>query len=140
MDQLELILKNHGFRKTSFRKELLGLFYECKASLTAGDIRSMLESSIDKVTIYRALDSFEENGLIHKVPDKNNVTRYALSQTECDSKGQKTSSHAHFICNNCDKTFCIDDIKVPEVKNIDSGFSIKKTTLTLEGYCPDCKN
>lgn len=136
MTDLEALLQNHGLRKTAFRKELLKLFYEARSSLTAEEIKNKIGKTTDKVTIYRALNAFKKNGLIHLVPDKNNITRYALCRTECNTDGH-VHNHAHFLCNNCNETFCIDEIEIPEIKD-SKGFHIKTSRLTLEGRCPDC--
>lgn len=136
MSDLESVLEKHGMRKTAFRRELLSVFYDSNATLTVEEIRTKVTSTKDKVTVYRALDAFEKGGIIHKVPDKNNLTRYALCQTKCSSHNH-VHNHAHFICDSCDKTFCIEEIEIPEVKNA-KGFNIKTSKLTLEGNCPDC--
>ncbi len=136
MLELDSILHNHDLRKTAFRMELLSLFLDSRSSLKVDEIKSKVGVSNDKVTIYRALDAFEKNGLIHRVPDKSNLTRYALCHTECNSD-EHVHNHAHFICNNCDETFCVDEIEVPVIKD-SKGFKIERSKLTLEGDCPDC--
>lgn len=73
----------YGLKKTSFRKELLIFFQSSTSSLTVKKIIKKFASSVDKVSIYRALNSFEKSGLIHKVPDKNNLLRYSLCSSEC---------------------------------------------------------
>lgn len=138
MIDLEEILKEHGLRKTAFRKELLAIFYDSRSSITTDEIKKIVGTTNDRVTVYRALDAFEKTGLIHKVPDKNNLTRYALCHTEC-SAHEHVHNHAHFVCNDCDQTFCIDEIEIPEIKD-SKGFVIKSSKLTLEGSCPDCVN
>ena len=139
MDNIDLILYNHGLRKTIFRKELLNLFYNTKSSLTHEEIKNKIGNKGNKVTIYRALEAFERNGLIHRVPDKNNLSRYAICNKNCDSNSNEhIQNHAHFICNDCHQTFCIDEIEVPSFKNL-SGFNIQKSNITLEGKCPSCK-
>ena len=139
MVDLESVLKDHGLRKTAFRKELLSLFYNANASLSVEEIKRKVESTNDKVTIYRALDAFEKTGLIHQVPDKSNLIRYALcSHDTCSTSGHQ-HNHAHFICDGCNKTFCIDDVKIPAITNA-KGFTIKSSKLTLEGNCPNCTN
>lgn len=133
---VDIILETHKLRKTTFRRSLLAAFYNSKASLTADEIRETLGNTGDKVTVYRALDAFEKKGIIHKVPDKNNLIRYALCGNKCGDDSH-THNHAHFICESCSKTFCIEDIEVPEIVNA-KGFQIKKSKLTLEGQCPTC--
>jgi Fur family transcriptional regulator, ferric uptake regulator len=136
MAEFEVILKKHGLRKTTFRKELLSMFYESNSSLTAEEIKNKLKGSSDKVTIYRALEAFEKTGLIHRVPDKSNLTRYAICLSECSSI-RHVHNHAHFICNKCNETFCINDVEIPVIEST-KGFLIQNSKLTLEGECPKC--
>jgi Fur family transcriptional regulator, ferric uptake regulator len=131
-----LILANHGISKTKFRIYLLNLFYD-KQSLTVKEIINKSSNLINKVTIYRALVSFEEKGLIHKVPGSNNVIRYSLCNVDECSSNLHNHNHGHFICNNCNKTFCLEDYKSPDINPID-GFYINSLNLILEGYCKDC--
>ncbi len=133
---IQKYLKAHGLRKTSFRVELLQLFIESKHSLSHQDIKKKITSTQDKVTIYRGLAAFLEKGLIHKVPDANNVFKYALC-LEDDSSEVPEQAHAHFLCNECHNTFCMYDVKLPVYENV-AGFQVINSKLTLEGYCPDC--
>lgn len=133
---VESLLKDHGLRKTSFRIELLTLFVDSKSSLSVDEIRKNVGETNDKVTIYRALDAFEKSGLIHKVPDKGNMTRYALCQSACSDEGH-IHNHAHFICNSCEETFCLEDVVMPSIKK-HKGFKVSKANLVLEGECPSC--
>ena len=70
MTDLDLMLHKNGLRKTAFRMELLNLLVDSNSSLTVEEIKKKVGATNEKVTIYRALESFEKNGLIHKVPDK----------------------------------------------------------------------
>ena len=71
-------LAKHGLSRTDFRTDLLVLFYSSdNISLSVDDILKHFNNSIDKVTVYRSLTSFENKGLIHIVPDANNL-RYSL--------------------------------------------------------------
>ena len=137
MDDLGSMLHNHGLKNTPFRKELLSLFYNTRSSLTIEEIKRKLETSKDKVTIYRALDAFEQNGLIHRVPDRNNLTRYAACHSTCNEV-QHTNNHAHFICIICNETYCIEEVEAPKIDNI-GGFTITSSKLTLEGVCSHCQ-
>jgi Fur family transcriptional regulator, ferric uptake regulator len=131
-----VLLASHGLRKTMFRMELLKLFYESKNSLSVDEVVKSLSSSINKVTIYRALESFEKSGLTHLVPDRNKLTRYSLCPEECTAD-LHLHNHCHFICHSCDQTFCLDHVKSPDISDM-KGFNVKKLTLTLEGYCQEC--
>ena len=131
------ILSKNGISCTQFRTELLNLFHSSSKSLSVDDILKYFDNSINKVTVYRSLDSFDNKGLIHKVPDVNNLKRYSLCrENECDANSHN-HNHGHFICYSCKQTFCLEEIKSPEIISM-KGFYVKEIKLTAEGYCKDC--
>ena len=132
----DLFIK-YGLKKTSFRKELLIFFQSSSSSLTVKKIIKKFASSVDKVSIYRALNSFEKSGLIHKVPDKNNLLRYSLCSSEC-GPGKHSHDHAHLLCSICDETFCLDDFLLPNIKT-HNGYVINNYKIILEGSCLSCQ-
>ena len=132
----DLFIK-YGLKKTSFRKELLIFFQSSSSSLTVKKIIKKFASSVDKVSIYRALNSFEKSGLIHKVPDKNNLLRYSLCSSEC-GPGMHSHDHAHLLCSICDETFCLDDFLLPNIKS-HNGYVINNYKIILEGSCLSCQ-
>ena len=79
---LELLLTNK-IRKTQFRIELLEVFMNTKYGLSFKDVKERISSTQDKVTIYRALTIFEKKGIIHKVPNTNDVSKYAICAEAC---------------------------------------------------------
>ena len=132
-----IILSRNGLSKTSFRKKLIKLFYLSKSSLSIDEIINNLSYKVDKVSVYRALNAFEKNGLIHKVPDKANLIRYALCSSECTSSNH-LHNHAHLLCSFCNETYCINDFKIPVVNEY-KGFVINNLKIILEGSCIDCQ-
>ena len=128
----------YGLKKTSFRKELLIFFQSSSSSLTVKKIIKKFASSVDKVSIYRALNSFEKSGLIHKVPDKNNLLRYSLCSSEC-GPGKHSHDHAHLLCSICDETFCLDDFLLPNISS-HNGYVINDYKIILEGSCLSCQD
>ena len=131
-------LSEHGLSRTNFRTELLDLFYSSdNISLSVDDILKHFNNSIDKVTVYRSLKSFENKGLIHIVPDANNLKRYSLCRENTCNTISHDHNHGHFICYSCNQTFCLDEFKVPKPEFI-KGFHIEQLKLTAEGYCQDC--
>lgn len=132
----DLFIK-YGLKKTSFRKELLIFFKSSSSSLAVKKIIKKFASSVDKVSIYRALNSFEKSGLIHKVPDKKNLLRYSLCSSEC-GPGKHSHDHAHLLCSICDETFCLDDFLLPNIKS-HNGYVINNYKIILEGSCLSCQ-
>tara|TARA_B100001758_G_scaffold50625_1_gene41138 strand:+ start:24481 stop:24924 length:444 start_codon:yes stop_codon:yes gene_type:complete len=131
------ILSKNGISRTQFRTELLNFFYSSNKSLSVDDILKYFDNSINRVTVYRSLESFESKGLIHRVPDYNNLKRYSLCrENECSST-LHNHNHGHFICYSCNQTFCLEEIKSPDITRL-KGFYIQELKLTVEGYCKDC--
>tara|TARA_Y100001968_G_C19153844_1_gene617448 strand:+ start:42 stop:464 length:423 start_codon:yes stop_codon:yes gene_type:complete len=137
MVDYRVILSQYGLSRTKFRADLLHLFYSLNKSLLIEDILIYFENSIDKVTVYRSLESFEKKGLIHKVPDRNNLKRYALCRNEECITTLHNHNHGHFMCFSCQQTFCLDKIKSPDITSL-KGFHVKNLKLIVEGYCQDC--
>ena len=131
----KLILSKHGISRTKFRSDLLSLFY-IERSLTVEGILQYFKNTIDKVTVYRSLESFETRGLIHKVPDSKNLKRYSLCVEQECSIDSHNHNHGHFICHTCNQTFCMQDVNLPIITSKD--FYIQELKLIAEGYCQDC--
>ena len=81
----------------------------------------------------------EKKGLIHQVPDKNNLKKYSLCNLDSCSPDSHNHQHGHFICYSCDQTFCLDDFTIKILKT-SSGHIVKNYNLILEGYCTDCNS
>ncbi len=135
MVQIEETLKKHGLRHTLFRAQILDIFHDSKYALSNNDIESKLEN-FDRITLYRTLKSFEEKGLIHKISDNNGNLKYAMCEGDCD-EGHHHDQHVHFHCEKCDKSFCIDELNVPDVK-VPEGYTVVTRDMLLKGVCKEC--
>lgn len=132
------LLHAHGLKNTPIRSEMLKLFMEHKFALSARDVIEKLTAANDRVTIYRALTSFEEHGILHRASEDSNGIKYAICSKQCPDRAH-TEKHAHFICDECHQTYCLKDIKVPKVEVSDE-FSVNRINYTLGGICKECKN
>ena len=130
-------LKRHNLSVTESRKRILQIFLEEKGALAHGDIEKRAGEKFDRVTIYRTLQTFLEKGIIHSIPTADNAIRYALCKDQCSS-GHHHDHHIHFICNNCQRTYCLDDVVTPEIK-MPKGYQASHVEVVVEGVCKDCK-
>lgn len=130
-------LKKHNLSVTESRKRILQLFLEEKGALAHGDIEKRAGEKFDRVTIYRTLQKFLEKGIIHSIPTADNAIRYALCKDQC-SAGHHHDHHIHFICNNCQRTYCLDDVVTPEIK-MPKGYQASHVEVVVEGVCKDCR-
>lgn len=134
--QLGEILSSHNLKQTQKRKDVLGLFHQYSHALSAKMIENHF-SSFDRVTLYRLLNSFEDNGLIHKVINDKGESFYA----KCNSckHSNHSDDHVHFHCTNCEKIFCLDQINSSDIK-VPQGFNTQYINLAVYGNCKSCTN
>lgn len=132
---VEQLLETHGLRKTSVRTQVLEIFAAAKEALSHSDIESNFDQ-VDRITLYRTLKTFEDKGLIHKAIDGSDKPKYALCQSGCDEH-EHHDHHAHFHCDDCGKTYCLEEIEAPAVKT-PGGFKVATTHLVVTGQCEAC--
>ncbi len=131
------LLKAHELSVTDGRKEILGLFLARKGALAHADIEKKVGDRFDRVTIYRTLQAFVDKGLVHSIPTKDNAMRYALCKDDCAS-GHHHDHHIHFVCKQCDNTFCLDEVVTPSVK-LPRGYTINQVEMVVSGVCRSCQ-
>jgi len=131
------ILKKNGLSVTEGRKKNLDLFNETEGALAHADIEKQTAQAFDRVTVYRTLQTFVDKGIIHQIPTTDNSVLYALCKHNCE-QGHHHDNHVHFICTHCDKTICLDDVTVPEVK-LPKGFKPIQSAMVVSGICDECQ-
>ena len=134
VQELGQLLTNHNLKQTQKRIEVLGLFHKHSHALSSKMIEGNFKS-FDRVTLYRLLNSFEENGLIHKVINDRGDVFYA----KCNSCHHATHNddHVHFHCIECQKIYCLDEVNHSNVQ-VPSGFSTSYINLAVYGLCKNC--
>lgn len=130
------ILQKYSLKNTKLRQEMLSRFLASDSALSHKAIEEDLAKDFDRVTIYRNLKSFEERGIIHLVRSDQNAALYALCHENC-SDHNHLDSHVHFKCKDCEKTFCLDTVEIPEI-SLPEGYSISELSYLAIGKCEDC--
>src|SRR6195952_445238 len=115
----EALLETHHLKKTGPRLKVLSLLSAKNTATSQPDLESVM-NDIDRVTLYRILNAFEEKGIIHKVFDLNGTANYALCKSHCD-EGHHHDEHLHFNCTNCKNVYCLNDLNLPAI-NLPAGF------------------
>lgn len=135
--RVENILRRNYLSVTDTRKKILQIFLSKKQALAHGDIEHNAGEQFDRITVYRTLQTFAEKGIIHTIPTSDNSVRYALCKDEC-TDGQHRDHHIHFICDQCENTYCLDDIVTPEI-NLPIGYTPGHVEVIVEGVCKKCQ-
>ena len=131
------ILKKNQLSVTEGRKKILELFINSTGALAHADIEKSTGDNFDRVTVYRTLQTFVEKGIIHLIPTTDNSILYALCKDNCEA-GNHHDNHVHFICDVCNKTICLDEVTVPQVK-LPKGFKPNNAAMVVSGVCGECK-
>ena len=129
------LLRSHSLRITPFREQVLQLFLNQSAAISSRKIQDELADA-DRITVYRTLKSFVEKGLVHEAFDGTDTPKYALCEEHCDEHAHH-DQHVHFHCDNCDQTFCVEEVEVPYITT-PKGFEVKSTNVVLRGKCSVC--
>ena len=136
-DDVKDILKQNRLSVTGSRLRILEFFLANGNALSHADIEKNAAESFDRVTIYRTLQTFVEKGIIHLIPTTDNSIKYALCKNDC-AAGHHHDNHVHFICDECSKTICLDDVNIPVVK-LPKGFTPQHAEMVVTGICGECK-
>jgi Fur family ferric uptake transcriptional regulator len=133
--RLNEILRRKHLSVTDSRKKILTLFLSTRDALAHGDIEKKAGEKFDRVTVYRTLQTFVEKGIVHTIPTSDNSIRYALCK-ECE-EGHHHDEHVHFVCSNCEKTICLDDVVSPKI-DLPKGYIAENVQVVINGVCADC--
>lgn len=136
MSKIQEILSTHGLRNTAAREAVYKAFHTDNIALSHSDIESSLKDEFDRVTIYRTLASFLEKGIIHKVLDDSEASKYALCVHNC-SEDHHHDNHVHFKCNKCGSSECLQEVKIPHL-SLPKGYLVTESNLLIEGICKKC--
>lgn len=135
--QIDTILKRNQLSITDSRKKILELFVLNNGALEHADIEKKTGEKIDRVTVYRTLQSFLEKGIIHTIPTADNSVRYALCKDDC-KEGNHNDNHVHFLCKECNNTICLENVTIPAVK-LPIGFEPAEYQMIVSGICKECR-
>ena len=129
------LLESKGIKITAVRELVAGVFLEKKHALSLFDIENSLPWS-DRVTLFRTIKTFEQQGLVHQINDGSSSLKYALCEEECKIK-KHFDIHPHFHCDNCNKTICLDPQEI-KTTTIPENFIVKDYSLVFNGICDEC--
>ncbi len=105
---------------------------------TIKELKEYLDSNnynIGLTTVYRIIDQLENDNVIKKYFDENNVAHYKYVN-DCDS-----GNHFYLKCSRCNKIVhidcsCINDFSMHLHKQ--HKFLLDKKNIILEGLCSSC--
>ena len=127
-------LKERKINPTAMRLLVLDQLIKSDVAMSLVDLETLLDSA-DRVTIYRTLKKFEEKNLVHTIGDGTGSIKYAICESNC--KCNTAFTHAHFHCTQCEQTFCLRNIHLPDIK-LPKNFQAEQSSFILKGICDHC--
>ena len=122
-------------RNTPTKQAVLDLFDKCSTALNQEQIEAQLHGKMDRATIYRILNNFCVDGMMHKIIGDDGINYFAMCKTCCEEKAHH-HDHFHFRCTKCNQLVCLDqEIKI----NLPEGFSMKDCNCVITGVCHNCQ-
>lgn len=129
------ILRERGLKATPARELILATLGAKRVPRTAQDLFDVLgkKHTIDLVTIYRTLASFEKVGIVNRVDLRRDAVAYELAGEH----------HHHIVCTECgtveDFDACGLESLIMKVQSRAKGFAqISAHSLELFGVCRTC--
>lgn len=136
MEKTDKILEQKAVRITPMRQLVLNHFLDKNTVLGLSELEKIFSKS-DRITIYRTLKTFEENGILHSIKGETEEMKYALCDKHC-TPVYHIDQHPHFQCEQCKRVTCIDGLAIPKME-LPKGYLSKETTMMIKGVCPDCQ-
>jgi len=131
----EALLHSRNIKPTAMRELVLDVLSRQTAAIGLPELEAHFEKA-DRTTLYRTLKTFEEKKLIHKIVDGTGSVKYALCSETCECEPEDL--HVHFLCDKCERTYCLYDIPVPTI-NLPSGFQLEGVNMVVNGICASCR-
>ncbi|PHI20515.1 transcriptional regulator [Lewinellaceae bacterium SD302] len=120
-------------RNTATQTAVLASLQEAESALSHEMIQEKITAKADRTTIYRILNRFCDDGLVHRIVADDGKQYFAIC-SECEANDHR-HDHFHFRCLNCDKVECLDqEVSV----NLPTGYRTTNFNGVVSGYCRAC--
>lgn len=130
------LIRAAGVKVTRGRVRVLEALHAAHQPLSHADLETGFTDgdgeSLDRVTLYRILDSLVACGLALKAVDPRGVFRFSASGPHRQHDG-----HIHFRCTGCGGVFCLKAAPPPPPK-LPRGFRLGAVEYDVRGTCANC--
>ncbi|WP_343599932.1 Fur family transcriptional regulator [Mycobacterium sp.] len=135
------LLRAHGLRRMASRIAVLAVLEPVDGHLCVAEIHRRLGEAVpaenqppDLATIYRAVTTLVEQGVLHALTLESGVTTYGLA----------ADPHHHAVCTRCGSIIEVPARQLTSaLKHAMAGSSFalsERAGLTLHGLCPRCQD
>ena len=136
LDNIQMALKQKGYRLTQSRQKIVQALLSCGGHLTADgllEVVHQIDPSVGRMTVYRTLELLSELGLIRPVYQGTGAAHYILLDG---------GHHHHMICSSCDTVIEFDDCGLQTLGQQLAqrfNFVVEGHLLEFYGRCQNCQ-
>ncbi|SFF61923.1 Fur family transcriptional regulator [Thermoflexibacter ruber] len=120
-------------RNTTTKEAVLSVLTSKRRAMSQDAIMQQIGVNADRATIYRVLNRFCEDGLVHKIIAEDGKQYFAVCM-KCDET-KLADNHFHFRCTSCQTIECLPEAVHFSVPN---GYNVESVNCVLTGVCPQC--
>ncbi|HLW31562.1 MAG TPA: transcriptional repressor [Aequorivita sp.] len=120
-------------RNTATQESVLDILNTKRRAMSQDAIIKHMDISADRATIYRILNRFCKDGILHKVVADDGKQYFAVCGKRDDIP--IPDNHFHFRCTKCETIECLPELvefDVPEK------YIVQQVNCVLVGVCNDC--
>lgn len=129
------LLRKKGFRATPGKLRILSALQESQEPTSIAELSKKLKKKVDVVTVYRALESLVNAGLVRRVDLHHPHAHYEYVD--------ETEHHHHLVCRLCGK---VEDVESCDPMHLEGRVlrkskefaSIETHAMEFFGVCKDC--
>ncbi|HVM33239.1 MAG TPA: Fur family transcriptional regulator [bacterium] len=134
MENFETLCRERGIPLTVQRRVILGALVGREDHPTADQVYEAVADrlpGLSRATVYRALETLVEVGVIHRASHLGNAARY----------DPNTERHHHLTCLKCHKVVDLEEAALDAIRLPGGlqGFEIMDYSVHLQGLCPECR-
>lgn len=131
-DELRALLTSQNLRVTGQRMLILRELARQGVPVSHPELTGrLMNSRLDRATIYRNLISLSEAGLLVRTQLGDAVWRYGLPRARSAAHG----AHPHFVCTECGDVLCLSESSVTLQGDV---MKNQIAEVQLRGLCATC--
>lgn len=120
-------------RNTVTQEAVLSVLTSKRRAMSQDAIMKQIDIDADRATIYRILNRFCEDEIVHKIVADDGKQYFAVC-IKCDGMAI-SRNHFHFHCTKCETIECLPSLveySVPE------SYKVESLNCLLVGVCKEC--
>ena len=121
-------------RNTPAKEAVLNILTLAGKAMSQDAIEQEIDLEINRATIYRILNSFCDDGILHRIVADDGKQYFAISDKSDQNK--KFKSHYHFKCLQCERIECLP---VEVTFSISDDYLVQNVNCILTGVCKSCR-